>query len=241
MFSQIYSSLLIQPLLNLLVGLYNLLWGDIGLAIVAVTIIIRLLLYLPFKHQLESQKRLGELQPKIKEIQERYKNDKEQQSRAMMDFYKQNKVNPFGSCLPLIIQLVILFALFQVFQTGLNGGALNNLYPFINNPGQINTISFGLLDLSKGNLYLAIFAGILQFIQSKQMLGLQPKTSSAPGGQADMSQMMAKQMMYIFPLMTVFIGASLPAGLAVYWAITTLFAIGQQYVIMRNKLQAAAK
>jgi YidC/Oxa1 family membrane protein insertase len=230
-----------QPLLNLLVFLYNILWGDIGLAIIAITVIIRLILYPSFKHQLESQKKLAELQPKLKELQSRYKDNREEQSKAMMKFYRENKVNPFGSCLPLIIQLLILIALFQVFRTGLNGAALENLYSFVTNPGSINTLSLGFLELSTPNIILAFITGGVQYFQSKLMMRFQPKPAAkGSGGTADMGSMISKQMIYVLPVITVIFGAQLPAGLTLYWLITTLFMLGQQYIIIRSKKAPAA-
>jgi len=143
MFSTLYTTILFQPLLNLLVGLYDLLGHDMGWAIIVMTVIIRLILYPSFKHQLESQKKLAELQPKLQTLKDKHKDDKEAQSRAMMEFYKENKVNPLSSCLPLVIQLVILIALFQVFRTGLNGATVSNLYSFVPNPGTISPTAFG--------------------------------------------------------------------------------------------------
>ncbi|MEK9181142.1 MAG: YidC/Oxa1 family membrane protein insertase [Patescibacteria group bacterium] len=233
-----YNTLLVQPLINLLVFFYNLFWHDFGLAVVALTVLIRLLLYPSFKHQLEAQKKLSQLQPQLQVLKEKHKGDREAHAKAQMEFYKTNKVNPFSSCLPLVIQLVILFALYRVFFTGLNGQALQSLYPFITNPGSINHISMGFLDLSKPNLYLALITGVFQFFQSKMMISLQPKPVAGSKNPEDMaanlSASMSKSMLYIFPVMTVWIGATLPAGLALYWLITTVFSIVQQYIIMRD-------
>ncbi|HLC44937.1 MAG: hypothetical protein A2722_04275 [Candidatus Doudnabacteria bacterium RIFCSPHIGHO2_01_FULL_50_11] len=231
MFSTIYNTAIFQPLLNLLILLYNWLGSDVGLAIIAMTIIIRLILYPSYKHQLQSQKKLADMQPKLQDIKEKFKNDKEAQSKALMDFYKENKVNPFGSCLPLIIQLVILIGLFQVLQLGLHGNAIEQLYSFISNPGKISTRSLGLIDLAKPNIYLAVITGILQFIQSRQMIAAQPKSKNQS---SDMSQAVSRQMMYFLPVMTVFFGSTLPAGLTLYWLVTTVFSIGQQYFILKS-------
>jgi len=235
-FSNIYNTVLVSPLLNLLVLFYNFLGQDIGLAIIGLTVLIRLILYPSFKHQLESQKKLSELQPKLQEIKEKYKDDKEAQSRAMMDFYKTNKVNPFGSCLPMLVQLVVLFAMYRVFLQGLNGETLTSLYPFVSNPGEINTISFGFLNLSESNLILAAITAVAQFFQGKLMAKMQPQQKkNANDTSSMMANMMSKQFIYIFPVITLIIGARLPAGLLVYWLVTTLFAIGQQYLIIKGK------
>lgn len=231
---QIYQTLLFQPLLNLLIYLYDIV-GDIGIAIMIVTILIRIILLPPSIKALKSQRALQDLQPKIKKIQEQHKGDKEASSKALMEFYKENKVNPFSSCLPMLIQLPIIFALYSVFRAGLAEQSIELLYPFVEAPESINTYFFGLVNMAEPNAIMAVIAGALQFVQSKMMLSKTKKSNTSGKGIADMSGMMGKQMTYLMPALTVFIALSLPSGLALYWITTTLFAIGQQYVIMRSQ------
>lgn len=239
MLGTLYHTIIFQPLLNLLVFFYNLLGQDFGLAIIAVTLVTRLILYPSYKHQLESQKRMTQLQPKLNEIKQKHKDDKEAQSRAMMDFYKENKLNPLSSCLPLIIQLVVILALYRVFILGLNGEVLSDLYSFVPNPGKLNYIFLHFLDLSQPNLYLAIITGLVQFVQSKMAMALQPQPQKKSSGSEDfsttLSTTMSQQMLYFFPIITVVIGAKLASGLVLYWLVSTLFAVLQQYLVMRNK------
>jgi YidC/Oxa1 family membrane protein insertase len=234
---QLYHTLLFQPLLNLLIWLYNFI-GDIGVAIILVTILIRLILLIPSQKALKAQKSLQELQPKLEEIRKKYKDDKKKQSEEMMKFYQEKKINPLGSCLPMLIQLPILFALYSVFMKGLKADSMQFLYSFIQQPEHINTMFFGFLDMLKPNAVLAVLAGILQFFQSKMMMIKIPKkspsASSTMPGLGDLGGMMSKQMTYLMPAMTVFIALSLPSGLALYWATTTGIAILQQWVIMKD-------
>lgn len=231
---QLYQTILFQPLLNLLIGFYNLV-GDIGIAIILVTILIRLILLIPSQKALKSQKALQGLQPKLEEIRKKYKDDKKKQSEAMMRFYQENKINPLGSCLPMLIQLPILFALYSVFMKGLKEESMQLLYPFVSQPEHIKTIFLGFLDMTKPNAFLAVLAGLLQFAQSKMMLAKTKKTTAPTAGMlGDMGSMMGKQMTYLMPAMTVFIALGLPSGLALYWVTTTIFAIFQQYIIMKK-------
>lgn len=233
-----FNTILYQPLFNLLVWLYNTIPGhDIGLAILLLTVLIKLVLY-PFSLQaLKAQKALSELQPKIEELKIKYKDNKEVMSREMMNLYKENKVNPLSSCLPVLIQLPFLIAVYQVFIKGLSSQGLENLYSFVANPGHINAISAGFLDLSKPNLILAVLAGAAQFWQAKMM----PRPSvpqKEPGAKDEgMASMMNKQMLYFMPAITILIGASLPGGLTFYWFLTTLLTIGQQYLYFRKTKQ----
>ena len=226
--SEYFHLILTQPLLNLLIWLYNVIPGqDIGLAIIALTVLVRLVLYPSFQKSLKSQKHLQDIQPQD-EIRARHKDDKEAQTKAIMEFYQKNKINPFSSCLPLLVQLPILLALFNVFRVGLHGDIANQLYGFVANPGAIDTYFLGVIDLAKPNAVLAVLAGGFQFVQSRMMTRRNTATTDR------MAAVMNKQMIYLFPLLTVFIGLRFEAGLALYWIVTTLFAIGQQYYIMKK-------
>ena len=113
--SNLFHAFLYAPILNLLVFLYNIVPGhDLGVAIILLTIIIKLVLLPLSKQSIKSQKSLQDLQPKIDAIKAQYANNKEEMGRAMMNLYKENKVNPFSSCLPLLIQLPFFFAVFRV-------------------------------------------------------------------------------------------------------------------------------
>lgn len=225
----IFHQILVQPLVNILIWFYNVIPGqDMGLAIIALTVLIRILLLPSFQKSLRSQKELQQLQPKLNEIKEKYKGNQEAQSKAVLELYKEHKINPFSSCLPLLLQLPILFALFAVFRASLQGDFVKDLYPFVANPGEIHTKFFGLVELTKPNITFAVLAGIFQFIQSKMMM---PKNTAATDRTA---KLMSAQFTYFMPALTVIISLSLPAGLSLYWIVTTLFAIGQQYYIIKR-------
>lgn len=227
----IFNEILYRPIFNLLVWTYNVIPGhDLGVAIILVTILLRAVLYPPSHKALKAQKTLQDLQPKIKEIQAKFK-EKEAQARAMMQFYKEHHVNPLSGCLPLLIQLPILFALYKVFLTGLNHKSLEALYPFVSTPEMLNPMFLGMLNLQEPSRILAILAGVSQFLQGKSMY---VQRAHAGSSSSDFSNMMSKQMIYMMPLFMVFIAWKLPAGLALYWVITTLFSLGQQMVINKS-------
>jgi len=228
----LYNEILYRPLFNALIFLYNVIPGhDFGAAIIALTLAIRLALYPLNQKAIKSQKALQELQPKIKEIQQKYKNEKEKQGTALMGLYKTHKINPASGCLPFFIQFPILIALFSVFKSGLDPGKLDGLYSFVAHPGVVSNMFLGLINLAEKNYFLAILAGALQFLQTKMMMPKRP-ASQTPG--PDFSSMMNKQMLYFFPILTTFFAASLPAGLAVYWVAMTVFGIAQQYLAMKK-------
>ncbi|HBB37327.1 MAG: Membrane protein insertase, YidC/Oxa1 family [Candidatus Moranbacteria bacterium GW2011_GWC1_45_18] len=230
--SQVFHSLVFQPIYNALILLYNIIPGhDLGVAIILLTVVVRLLLYPISKKQIESQKKLQDLQPEIKKLQDKYKGDKEKQGRALMDFYKEKKVNPASGCLPLVVQIVFFIALYQAFIAGINfNSACSDLYKSVACPDSINVNFFGILDLAKPNIVLAIIAAAGQFIQTKMMMTKNP----VPAKKGDFSSIMTQQMLYLGPLLTLFIGMRFPAGLALYWVVNTLFAIVQQYLTMKK-------
>ncbi len=229
-----FQTIFYQPILNLLVFLYNT-FGDLGLAIIFLTLIVKLILFPLSKKSIKSQKSLQELQPKIDELKKKHKDDKQAQSVALMALYKENKVNPFSSCLPLIIQLPFFFAIFRVFKDGFAQNHLDLLYPFVNNPEIINTVTLNFFDLSERNVILAILAGLAQFWQGKMIQVKKPEIKTEGAKDENMLSVMNKQMLYVMPAVTVFIGLSFPAGLTLYWFLTTLFTVAQQKIVFSKK------
>lgn len=241
----LFNLVLFEPMFNAVVFIYRYI-PDMGAAIIILTIIIRFVLYLPSRSSIRSQKTLQETQPKLKAIQEKYKNNKEELGRQLMRFYKENKVNPLSSCLPLLIQLPILIALYQAFlavsQTDpsthiLVAKQLEHLYGSLKDlfsTMAINPISFGFIDISKNhNIILAVMAGAAQFWQSRMLMAKQPP--KIPGAKDEsIAAGVNKQMMYMMPLLTVLFGYQFPAGLTIYWLVSTLFSVAQQYYIFKK-------
>lgn len=231
-----FNVVLYQPLFNLLILIYLYLPGrDFGIAVIVLTLLTKVIFYPLGAKAIKSQKDLSELQPKIKEIQEKYKDDKQRQSKALMELYQKEKINPLSGCLPLLIQLPILIALFQVFWRGFQPEQMVNLYSFVPFPGQIELTFLGILNLSVPSLGLAVLAGILQFFQTKMITPHQKSGGGQKKKAPDFSQLMQKQMLYFFPIFTVFILWRLPSAIALYWLVTSIFSIGQQYLILRKK------
>jgi len=224
---QIFNTIFYQPLFNVLVFFYNIIPGhDIGLTIIALTIIIKIILFPLAQKSLKSQRAMTRLQPQLEELKVKFKDDRAGQSKAMMELYKKEKISPWSSCLPLLIQLPFLLAVFWVFKNGLSNGSLNWLYSFVYNPGSLNPVAFGFLDLAGPNLVLGVAAGLAQYWQSKLMIG----RSQAKG----VSSMMNKQMLYMMPVLTVVFSFSLPAGLMLYWLVMTLLSVAQQELLFRK-------
>lgn len=228
-FLYFYTEFLWRPLFNALVWLYVVLpWQDLGVAIIALTFVMRIILFpLLWKGQ-KSQKEFARLQPEIKKIQETHKHDREAQTKALMDFYATEKMNPFMGCLAMLLQIPVLIALFQVFRSGFDPKSLTYLYTFISNPGSLNPISFGFLDLSQGNIYLGVIAAATQYIQTKLTIPPPQKTAAGAG---DFSRIMSWQTQYIFPALVLAWSYSLPSALTLYWTVMNIFAILQEFIM----------
>lgn len=238
----ILKLVLFLPLLNLLVFFYHYI-PDIGVVIILLTVLSRLVLLPSFHKSLKQQKTMQTLQPKIDEIKAKYKDDKQGEMQAIMELYKKHDFNPLSSCLPLLIQFPILIALYQVFIRSLNGSQLQGLYSFVPHIPAINPMFLHFLDLSKQSVVLAVVAAILQHIQTRMIL---------PKGQIQdpTAKMTSYMTLYYLPLITIVLGVKiafnlggsvkhfgvgLPSGLVLYWVVTTLFSIGQQYYILRKE------
>lgn len=244
---EIFNIVIYEPLFNALMWLYNTVPGqDMGIAIILLTIGIKIILFQPSYSSIRSQRALQEIQPKLDALRAKYKDDKEKLSQELVKFYRENKVNPFSSCLPVLIQLPILFGLYRVFFAGIQPdpetglivqGQIGHLYSSLRavyESTPVNTTLLGFLDLSKsGNAVLALLAGGLQFWQSKMLVS--QRGPNIPGAKDEnMAAQVTKSTTYIFPFITVVFAYTFPAGLALYWAASTAFTVLQQYWIFRR-------
>lgn len=241
MLTELFNTLLYQPIFNGLIFLYNFI-PDFGAALILLTLIIRLALFPLSQKSIRSQKEMSGIQPEVQKIQKQYKDDKQKQAQALMTLYKQKKINPMSGCLPLLIQLPILIALYRVSINVFKPESFNVLYSFVKNPGQVNPMFLGFMNLSVRSIPLAILAGLSQFFQAKMIMPQQKKQpkSTGTGLAGQMSNMMTQQMIYFMPVITVLIALSLPGALPLYWLASTVFTIGQQYLTGRTKKQPEA-
>lgn len=232
-FRWIWMNIFYGPVYNVLMFFIAKLPGhDLGFAIILLTILIRILLLAPSQKALKSQKKMQDLQPKLEAIKEKHKGNQQMISMETMALWKEHKVNPFGSCLPLLIQFPILIGLFYAVQTGLNPDNAYLLYPgFVNvDFNNIHTNFLGILDLTKRNAYvLPLIVGLLQFVQMKMTL-----KKPAPGAKKSEMEMANSMMIYVMPVMIALFTASTPAGVGLYWATSTLFGIGQQWYVNKQ-------
>lgn len=225
----IFNEILYRPLFNALVFLYQIIPGnDFGLAIIILTVLIRLMLLPLSLATARSQRAMQEIQPRIQELREKFKNDKAAQSAAIMGAYREHHVNPLAGCLPLIIQIPVIIALYKAFLAGFRAENLDLIYSFIHRPDAISALFMGTIQIASPSHILAILAGAAQFFQARMTM-----TSQSAAAQPEVTAALNKQMMYFFPFMIIIIGWSLPAGLMLYWITTAVFSVGEQIYIRR--------
>jgi len=223
-------SIIAEPMGWLLSFLYDLI-NNYGIALIVFTLLIRAALLPLYASQIKSSMKMKEFQPKIKALQKKYANDKETLNIKMMELYKEEKFNPMGGCLPMLIQMPIILALFVL---------LRNPMAFIDEPQMLMGVHEAFLwipDLSQPDPWvLPILAGIATFF-SFSLTQAMSATSDLGGANA-----MMKMMKYFFPVMIVWMGRSFPAGLTMYWFVGTLVQIVQTVGMnkWKAKKQAAA-
>lgn len=209
-----FQTYIYNPILSVLIFLYqNIAFHDLGIAIILLTILVRLVLFPFFQKGAKDQALMAKIQPHIKKIQEEFKNNKEEQAKKLMGLYKEHKFNPFSGILLLIVQLPIFIALFKLFSNGLSQEIFTN------------TSFLNMVDLGQKSLTITFLAAIVQYWQAKV---------SMPKGDGSGNQMQ-KMMLYMGPAMTFIILTRLPSALGFYWLISGIFSVFQQLYI--NKKQ----
>jgi YidC/Oxa1 family membrane protein insertase len=238
-FGIIWNTALYQPIYNILILLIGFMpFHDLGMAIILLTIIIRTLLLVPSHKALKSQRKLQEIQPHLTHLREKHKDNQEMLAKETMAIWKEHKVNPFGSCLPLLIQFPILIALFYVIQTGLNPDNAYLLYEPLKgfSVSNINVMFMGFLDLTKVNAFaLPLFVGAMQFLQMKLAMAKSEKNKAKDTKpKKNETEIMNNMMLYIMPVMIAVFTASVPAGVGLYWSVSTMYGIVQQLVVNKQ-------
>lgn len=250
-----WFTLLYQPLLNGLIFFYRL-FGNLGLAIIVMTVVLRLLLLPLTLPSLKATQKIKELAPELEKLKKKFGKDKQAFAKAQLDLYKKHGANPAAGCLPQIVQLVVLIAFFQAFNQVLRGEGdiitrLNEvLYPALQftESALVNT-RFLWLELTQPDTFMIntfklpglflIGAAVTQLISSKMMAPTIKKeekiAEKTPSETDDLAVTMQKQMTYLFPFMTIVIGYTFPSGLVLYWLMFSLTTVIQQLLLNRKK------
>lgn len=239
--NDLWAGVFINPFFFLLKFLSVLLFNNLGLGIIALTAILRAILFPLTLPSLKAAQKQKEISGELKELKERFKEDKKRLAEEQLKLFQRHGINPAAGCLPQIVQLVILIALYQVFikVLGFNGQG-SEVHPEYS---LINT-HFLYLDLLKSDPFILLpgLAGAAQFLMTKMMLPVVKKEEkiarASDDKKDDLMYNMQEQMLYLGPVMTVLISWKLPSGLALYWLATTVFSIIQQWWVSRDRAKS---
>lgn len=245
-FTKLFRTFITKPLLNALIFVASITPGrDLGLSIIIITILVKLLLFLPTQHALEGQKKMQLLQPKFEAIKRQYADNSQKMQEETMKVWKEHKINPLQSCLPLLIQFPILIGLFYVIREGSHLELSQHLvYPMYQNIDWTFDTNFLGLDLTKKYVWLfPPLLVVLQFIQMKLSFHISDKKKAkqiekTTTPEADTAQEIQQRVMtYALPLMIGFFGIQFPSAVSLYWLVSTVFAIGQQLIVNREHIR----
>lgn len=252
---ELFNTILVNPILNVLVAVYQALVflhipSPLGFSIIILTILIRFLLYPLIRAQLTTSKRMQDLSPQLSKLKEQYKNEPQKIQQETLKLYKQYGVNPAAGCLPVLVQLPVIWALYSVLQSVVKYTSINQInehlyFPFLKLTELWSPHFFGIPLLKTPAqliqtysifiVLIPLLTGVLQFYQSKMMFG-KPKTAPIidlkkkpeDKKEPDFASVFQKQSLYIFPVMIAFFSFQFPVGLSLYWNTFSVFGIIQQ-------------
>jgi YidC/Oxa1 family membrane protein insertase len=250
---ELFNTLFFEPLYNTLIALIGVVpGGDVGIAVILLTIIVKLVLFPLSKSAVKSQLEMRELQKPMEDLKEKYKDDREKLGLETLELYKKHGINPFAGLFLVLIQLPVILALYWVIlNSGLPTINTDILYSFIKIPGTITMEFISFFHISEPHsVVLALLAAISQHFQARFSFPKQPPKpkTDKPSFQDDMMRGMSIQVTWVLPIFVFFVSYSLAAVVSLYWFVSNLFAIGQELYIRdtikkpaeeKNKLKEA--
>jgi YidC/Oxa1 family membrane protein insertase len=209
-------------------------WIDAGLAVIFFTIIIKLLLFPLSQKATRTQIQMKALEPELEKIKAKYKDNQQEQGKAIMKFYSDNKLNPFSGILLLFIQLPILISLYYAISNGLPVIKSDILYSFVSVP-VVNMHFLGLIDISLSkNLLLAFFVGLTQYFQVRYSIPKAKPRAKEDTFKDELARSMSVQMRYVMPGFMALIAYGFPGAVALYFITSNIFAVFQEMYIRKN-------
>ncbi len=242
MFTYIWHTIFFDPVYNTLIFFVDTVrGGDVGIAIIATVIVVKMILLPLSIKAAKTQKIMRDLDPKLKELKEKYKDDKQKQAQEMMQLYKDFNLNPFASIFLMFLQIPIILALYFAVYSG-GGIALPQvnvdlLYSFIAQPAAVTTNFLGLIDITGRSIVLAVGAGITQFIFTSMTLPkLAPRDAEAgPNFKEDFMRNMHVQMKYVMPVIIAGVAYTISAAIALYFMVSNLVGIAQEFYVRKHR------
>ena len=244
MIASFFTTFIYNPLYNGLIFFVSIVpGGDVGIAVILLTIFVKFILFPLSIKAVKTQVIMREIEGPLKELQEKYKEDKQKQAQEIMALYREKGINPFSSILLLFIQIPIIFGLYWVFfKGGLPEVDTSLLYSFISAPTVIDMNFVGLVDMAGKSVILAFLAGVTQYIQAKLSLPpLKPRDEKEASFKDDLARSFHLQMRYVLPVIVFFISWSISAAIALYWTTSNIFSILQEWYVRSHIRPKEAK
>lgn len=238
MISAVFTTLIYDPLYNALVFLVGIIpTHDVGIAVIALTLVVRVILYPLSRRAVETQLAMKKIAPDIEKIKEKYKDNREEQAKATFALYRERGVHPFASFGLLLAQLPILFALYWIFaRGGLPEIHPELLYSFISAPSAVNMEFFGLLDMSGHSIVLGILAALTQFAYTRLSMGPREKKPAvgSPSFSGDLARSFDLQARYFLPATFIILSYVIPNAAMLYLVTSNIFMLGQEFFAGRR-------
>lgn len=236
----LFNTVIYQPIYNTLAVLIHFIpGGDVGVAIIILTLTVKFALFPLSLKALRTQAAMREIDPEMKRIKKEYADNKEEQARRTMALLKEKKVNPFASIFLILIQLPIIFGLYFVFLNEGGGGGFDPalLYSFVTNPESASFMFLGILTLTEKSAVLAALIAITQYVNGRLMQFPEP-SGEAGTLQHDMAKSMQLQMRYVLPVLMGVVAFVVSAAIALYFLVSNLFQLFQELYLRRTRATA---
>lgn len=235
MISSIFISFIVKPFYNSLIFLVDFITNDLGLAIIILTVVFRFIIFPLSKNQIKTQIKMRDIQEPLKDLKKKHKDNPQLMAQEMMDLYKRNDIKPFSGILLMFIQLPLLFGLYYMFlRAGLPNVNMDLIYSFIPSPENIDTVFLGI-ELTSKSVILALIASITQYFQAKLLLPKKDDNKKPEkGSMEDVMQNVQTQMVYVIPIIILFVSYTFGAIIALYFVVSNIFSIVQEFYLKKT-------
>jgi YidC/Oxa1 family membrane protein insertase len=238
MFKAAFTNFVYDPLYNGLVFFVDIVPAhDVGLAVILLTILVRIVLFPLSRTAIITQTAMREAAPEIEKLKEKFKDKPEEQARSIFALYREKNIRPFSSFFLVLLQLPILFGLYWVFwKGGLPAVDPSLLYSFVPQPETVNMLFVGTFDMGARSVILAVLAGATQFLYARLSMGpRRPRPADEkPSFSGDMARSMDLQMRYVLPILITVIASTVAAAVPLYWATSNLCMVAQELLMGRR-------
>jgi YidC/Oxa1 family membrane protein insertase len=234
MISATFITLIVKPFYNSLIFLVDFITNDLGFAIIILTIVFRFIIFPLSKNQIQTQIKMREVQEPLKELKKKYKDNPQVMAQKMMDLYKEHNIKPFSGILLMFIQLPLLFGFYYMFlRAGLPEVNPELIYSFIPSPENVDTLFFGI-ELTKQSVILALIASVTQYFQARLLLPKKDAKKPETGSMEEVMQNVQTQMVYVIPIVILFVSYTFGAIIALYFITSNIFSIIQEYYLKKT-------